>query len=235
MSCEKLAEAIDVFGPVMTQTWGQTEAPLICTYLAPEAHLGADGRIDEKVLRSCGRATPLTRVEVMDANGKLLNPGEVGELVVRGDLVMKGYFDRPEENERVSRFGWHHTGDVGYRDEAGFFFIVDRNKDMIISGGFNIYPSEIEQVLWKHPAVLDCAVIGVPDSKWGEAVKAVVELKPGVTATEDELKHHCRETLAGMKTPKSIEIWQSLPRSPLGKVLKREIRDKYWQDQWRKV
>jgi len=231
MSKDKLREAIDVFGPVMTQTWGQTEAPLICTYLGPEEHVGAP----EQRFKSAGRATPLTRVEVMDDEGRLLPPGEAGELVVRGDLVMRGYYDRPEENEKVSRFGWHHTGDVGYRDEEGYFYIVDRNKDMIISGGFNIYPSEIEQVLWRHPAVLDCAVIGVPDEKWGEAVKAVVELKPGTAASEDELKAHCREALAGLKTPKSVEIWSTLPRSSLGKVLKKEIREKYWQSQWRRV
>lgn len=231
MSADKLREAIDVFGPVMTQTWGQTEAPLICTYLGPEEHVGAD----PKLFRSCGRPSPLTRVEIMDEGGRLLGPDEVGELVVRGDLVMKGYFNRPEENEKATRFGWHHTGDVGYRDAAGFFYIIDRNKDMIISGGFNIYPSEIEQVLWRHPAVLDCAVVGVPDEKWGEAVKAVVELKAGALATEEDLKSHCRETLAGLKTPKSIEIWETLPRSPLGKVLKKEIREKYWQGQWRRV
>ena len=231
MSTERLREAIDVFGPVMTQTWGQTEAPLICTYLGPEEHVDAD----PKLYKSCGRATALTRVEIMDEAGRLLGPGEVGELVVKGDLVMKGYYNRPEENEKVSRFGWHHTGDVGYRDEDGLFYIIDRNKDMIISGGFNIYPSEIEQVLWKHPAVLDCAVIGVPDDKWGEAVKAVVELKQGHTASEDDLKDHCRASLAGLKTPKTIEIWETLPRSSLGKVLKKEIREKYWHSQWRRV
>jgi acyl-CoA synthetase (AMP-forming)/AMP-acid ligase II len=234
MSSDKLKEALDVFGRVMTQTWGQTEAPLICTYLGPEEHADIDGA-NAKILRSCGRASPLTRVEIMDETGRLLGPGEVGELVVRGDLVMKGYFERPEENEKASRFGWHHTGDVGYRDDEGLFFIVDRNKDMIISGGFNIYPSEIEQVLWRHPSVLDCAVIGVPDEKWGEAVKAVVELKPGLKVSEDELKEHCRSALASLKTPKTIEIWDTLPRSSLGKVLKREIREKFWQEQWRRV
>jgi acyl-CoA synthetase (AMP-forming)/AMP-acid ligase II len=234
MSVEKLREAIQVFGPVMTQTWGQTEAPLICTFLAPEA-LVVDGRVHEARLKSCGRPSPLTRVEVMDEDGNLLGPGQTGELVVQGDLVMSGYFERPEENAKVTRYGWHHTGDVGYRDDEGFFYIVDRNKDMIISGGFNIYPSEIEQVLWRHPAVLDCAVIGVPDEKWGEAVKAVVELKKGHAATEQELKDHCRAALAGLKTPKSIEIWSDLPRSGLGKVLKREIRDRFWQGQWRRV
>jgi acyl-CoA synthetase (AMP-forming)/AMP-acid ligase II len=159
----------------------------------------------------------------------------MGEFVVRGDLVMKGYYERPVESEAASRFGWHHTGDVGYRDDEGFLYIVDRKKDMIISGGFNIYPSEIEQVLWKHPSVLDCAVIGVPDSKWGEAVKAVVQLKQGLHASEDELRAHCREALGGLKTPKSVEFWDALPRSTVGKVLKREIRDRFWTGQERRV
>ena len=235
MSAQKLAEAIEVFGPVMTQAWGQTEAPLICTFMSPADHALADPAARLQRLKSCGRPSPLTRVEVMDDEGNLLPPHQNGELVVRGNLVMKGYYQRPEENEAVTRFGWHHTGDIGYRDEQGFFYIVDRKKDMIISGGFNIYPSEIEQVLWRHPAVLDCAVVGVPDAKWGEAVKAVVEFKPGQIATEAELKEHCRVTLGGLKTPKTIEAWDSLPRSSVGKVLKREIRERYWADQERRV
>lgn len=148
---------------------------------------------------------------------------------------MKGYFNRPEETEAAGKFGWHHTGDVGFRDADGYFYIVDRKKDMIISGGFNIYPSEIEQVLWKHASVLDCAVIGVPDDKWGEAVKAVVELKQGCSATEAELQNFCRDVLGGMRTPKSVEIWPKLPRSEFGKVLKREIRERYWSGQERRV
>lgn len=231
MSDKKLKEAVDVFGPVMCQAWGQTEAPLICTFMSPRDYVDAPAAR----FKSCGKATPLTRVEVMGVDGRLLGVGQVGELVVRGDLVMKGYLNRPEENESVSRFGWHHTGDVGYRDENGYFYIVDRNKDMIITGGFNVYPSEIEQVLWRHPAVLDCAVIGVPDEKWGEAVKAVVELKEGARVSEEELRLHCRNELAGVKTPKSIEFWPQLPRSPLGKVLKKDIREKYWQGQERRV
>ena len=148
---------------------------------------------------------------------------------------MRGYLDRPEENKKALRDGALDTGDVGYRDADGFYYIVDRNKDMIISGGFNIYPSEIEQVLWRHPAVLDCAVIGVPDAKWGEAVKAVVELKQGQSATEEDLRLYCREALAAFKTPKSVEIWPELPKSLLGKVLKREIRERFWQGQARRV
>ena len=235
MSAQKLAEAFDVFGPVMTQAWGQTEAPLICTFMGPADYAAADPEVRQQRLKSCGRPSPLTRVEVMDDEGNLLPPHQNGELVVRGNLVMKGYYQRPEENEAATRFGWHHTGDIGYRDAQGFFYIVDRKKDMIISGGFNIYPSEIEQVLWRHPAVLDCAVVGVPDAKWGEAVKAVVEFKSGQSATETELKDHCRATLGGLKTPKTIEAWESLPRSSVGKVLKREIRERYWKDQERRV
>ena len=235
MSAQKLDEAIQTFGPVMTQTWGQTEAPLICTFMSPKDHLVTSKEILSQRLKSCGRPSPLTRVEIMDDEGNLLPPHTNGELVVRGNLVMKGYHNRPEENEMASRFGWHHTGDIGYKDENDFFYIVDRKKDMIISGGFNIYPSEIEQVLWTHPCILDCAVIGVPDQKWGEAVKAVVEFKVGKNATEDELKTFCKQSLGGLKTPKSIEAWEKLPRSAVGKVLKKEIRELYWKGHDRRV
>ena len=235
MSVEKVNEALAVFGPVMTQAYGQTEAPLLCTFLGPDEHFLPDETAMRRRLLSCGRRTPFTRVEVMDNLGNLLGPNELGEIVVRGDLVMKGYFNNPEENAAVSKFGWHHTGDVGLRDEGGYFYILDRKKDMIISGGFNIYPSEIEQVLWTHPAVQDCAVIGVPHEKWGEAVTAVVELKPGASVSPENLSDFCRERLGGMKTPKSIEFWAELPRSTVGKVLKREIRDRYWQGRERQV
>jgi acyl-CoA synthetase (AMP-forming)/AMP-acid ligase II len=131
--------------------------------------------------------------------------------------------------------GWHHTGDIGYRDDDGYIYVVDRKRDMIVSGGFNIFPSEIEQVLFGHPAVQDCAVIGVPHDKWGEAVKAVVVLSPGVSATEEELLAHCRQELGGMKTPKSIDFLDDLPRSAVGKTLKRALREKYWRGQERQV
>jgi acyl-CoA synthetase (AMP-forming)/AMP-acid ligase II len=235
MSVEKLHEAIDVYGSVRTQAYGQTEAPLLCTFLGPAEHLIADPAALRRRLASCGRPTPFVRVEIMDDDGRLLRCNEVGEIVVRGDIVMKGYLDNPEENEKASRFGWHHTGDVGLRDEEGYFYIVDRKKDMIISGGFNIYPSEIEQVLWAHPTVKDCAVIGVPDSKWGESVTAIVELKPGAETDEAALSDYCRERLGGMKTPKRIEFWAELPRSNVGKVLKRDIRERFWQGQERRV
>jgi acyl-CoA synthetase (AMP-forming)/AMP-acid ligase II len=235
MSVEKLHEAIDVFGPVMTQAYGQTEAPLLCTFMGPAEHVLADPVELRRRLSSCGRQTPFARVEIMDDDGKLLGCNEVGEIVVRGDLVMMGYHDNPAETEQASRFGWHHTGDVGTRDEAGYFYIVDRKKDMIISGGFNIYPSEIEQVLWSHPAVQDCAVVGVPDPKWGEAVTAIVELKPDSSPSGLDLASFCRDRLGSMKTPKRIEFWPELPRSALGKVLKRDIRERFWQNQPRRV
>ena len=184
---------------------------------------------------SCGRPTVFTQVEIMDDDGRLLAPNERGEIVVRGTLVMKGYYRNPKATEEASRFGWHHTGDIGFKDDDGYFYIVDRKRDMIISGGFNIYPSEIEQVLWAHPSVQDCAVVGVPDEKWGEAVKAVIQMKEGTKATVEELAAFCRQRLGGMKTPKSFEIWDQLPRSPVGKVLKRTIRDRYWTGRDRNV
>ena len=236
MSVDKLREALQVFGPVMVQAYGQAEAPFACTIMTADDHARI---LDDPALKhrlsSCGRASPFVRVEVMDSQGRLLQPGERGELVVQGDLVMKGYYQDPQKTAETLRHGWLHTGDVGYRDEDGYFYIVDRMKDLIISGGFNISPGEVEQVLWAHPAVKDCAVIGVPDSHWGEAVKAVVELKPGVPWNENEALAFCRERLGGMKAPKTIEAWEQLPRSTVGKVLKREIRERYWTGQERRV
>jgi acyl-CoA synthetase (AMP-forming)/AMP-acid ligase II len=171
----------------------------------------------------------------MDDEGRILPPNERGEIVARGNLVMKGYYKNPSATQEASRFGWHHTGDIGLKDEEGYFYIVDRKRDMVISGGFNIYPSEIEQVLWSHPAVEDCAVVGVPDEKWGEAVKAIIQLKPGVSAAIEEFEGFCRQRLGGMKTPKSFEVWDQLPRSPVGKVLKRSIRDHFWAGRSRNV
>ncbi|MDB5807153.1 MAG: o-succinylbenzoate--CoA ligase [Betaproteobacteria bacterium] len=229
ISADRMREALEVFGPVMAQGWGLAEAPLLCTFLGPEDYARAGA--EPKILSSCGRATAFARVEIVGDDGKVMPDGEPGELVVKSDLVMQGYLDRPEENKKALRDGALYTGDVGYRDAEGYYFIVDRNKDMIISGGFNIYPSEIEQVLWRHPAVLDCAVIGVPDAKWGEAVKAVVELRQGHSVSTEELREYCRGELAAFKAPKSVEIWPELPKSLLGKVLKREIRERYWQGQ----
>ena len=234
MSADKLREAIAVFGPVMTQVYGQAEAPIMLTYLGPEEHKPDDPVAAARLL-SCGRPSMLGRLEIMDDDGRILASGERGEIVARGDIVMRGYYRSPEATAEASKFGWHHTGDVGYKDDDGFVYIVDRKKDMIISGGFNVYPGEIEQVIWGHPAVQDCAVIGVPDDKWGEAVKAVVELKADGKVTGDELIALCKERLGSVKAPKSVEFWPVLPRTPVGKVQKKEIRATFWQGRSRAI
>lgn len=230
MSCTKLGEALEWLGPVMAQGFGQTEAIAICTFMSPRDHfVGGDtaGVIENDArLASCGRASPLTRVAIMDPEGNLLDDFERGEIVVRSSLVMKGYDRDPEATAASQAHGWHHTGDIGYRDSEGYFYIVDRLRDMIISGGLNIYPNEIEQVLWSHPAVKDCAVVGLADEKWGERVTAVVELKEGMATDGEELAQFCRRRLESLKTPKEFHIWAELPRSPIGKVLKRGVRDR---------
>lgn len=235
MAIDKLRQCLNIFGPVMTQSFGQARSPMFCTLLTPKDHLVLGDPACEHRLASCGRPTLLTPVAIMDDDGNLLPRGDRGEIVVRGNLVMKGYYKNPEATAEASQHGWHHTGDVGYIDEEGYLYIVDRKKDMIISGGFNIYPSEVEQVIWAHPAVLDCAVVGVPDEKWGEAVKAVIELKPGAKLDPEEIIRICKENLGSVKAPKSVVVWDVLPRSPVGKVRKKDIRDVFWQNQARKI
>lgn len=234
MSVDKLREAMDVFGPVMAQTFGQAEAPMLCTALSPQEHAQALIEAPHR-LASCGRSTLLADVAVMDDEGRLLPPGERGEIVVRGPLVMSGYYRNPDATADASRFGWHHTSDIGYRDEDGYHYIVDRKRDLIISGGFNIYPSEIEQVLWSHDDVQDCVVIGVPDDKWGERVKAFVEPKPGRQVQAEALAALCRDRLGPIKVPKEFEMRPELPRSAVGKVLKRVLRDEAWRHAGRQI
>ncbi|MFN3736193.1 class I adenylate-forming enzyme family protein [Hydrogenophaga sp.] len=229
LSKDKLSEALNIFGPVIAQIYGQTEASSMLTCMTPQDY----GQIMEQPayghrLTSCGRPSPFARIAIMNSDGELLPTGERGEVVVRSGMVMQGYLDDPVGQAEASRHGWHHTGDVGYLDEDGFLYIVDRLRDLIISGGFNVFPIDIEQVIWGHPGVQDCAVVGVPDDKWGEAVKAVVQLKPGAQVTEDDIIDLCRRQLGAVKTPKSVEFWEALPKSPLGKVLKKDIRAKFW-------
>lgn len=235
MSEVRLLQAIETFGPVMCQTFGQTEAPTICTWFSPQEHAQAAASSELRHrLGSCGRQSAVAEVAVMGDGDELLGADEQGELVVRGPLVMRGYLDDPEATVASSRAGWHATGDIGFRDESGFVYLVDRSKDLIISGGFNVFPSEVERVLFAHPAVGECAVIGVPDGKWGEAVTAVVELRPGLEVDEDELRAFCRERLGPVKSPKRV-VFQGLPRSSTGKILKRELRDGYWAGRERMV
>lgn len=235
MSVDKLKQALDIFGPVMMGGYGQTECPASIAFLPPDEHF-VDGRIapDER-LSSVGRPSPLIRVEILNDANEILAQGATGEICVRGDLVMKGYYKAPDKTAVAIVDGWLHTGDIGHLDAEGYLHITDRKKDMIISGGFNVYPSEVEQVIWSHPAVRDCAVIGVPDADWGEAVKAVVELNSGRIVTADELTALCKEKLGSVKTPKTIDFVTELPRSPVGKVLKKDLREPYWHDANRRI
>ncbi|MCS0630524.1 AMP-binding protein [Telluria mixta] len=235
MSVEKLKRAMAVFGPVMAGGYGQTEAPASISYLPPYQHV-VDGQLapDER-LSSVGRPNPLIRVEIMDAANRILAQGGTGEICVRGDLVMKGYYKAPDKTAETIVDGWLHTGDIGHIDAEGYLHITDRKKDMIISGGFNVYPSEVEQVIWAHPAVQDCAVIGVPDEEWGEAVKAVVELNGGQDVSAAEIIALCKQKLGSVKSPKSVDFVPALPRSPVGKVLKKDLREQYWQGVERRI
>jgi acyl-CoA synthetase (AMP-forming)/AMP-acid ligase II len=235
MALEKIKEAMEVFGPVMMTGFGQTELGPNVTFFSPEDHRKVLESGDHQRLVSCGRPTLFARVEVMADDGTLLPPERHGEIVVRTTAVMKGYYKNPEETARASTHGWHHTGDIGFKDREGWVFLVDRKRDMLISGGFNIFPSEIEKAIVAHPAVQDCAVVGVPDADWGEAVKAVVELKAGASADAAELVAFCRARLASYKVPKSVEIWPELPRSAAGKILRRKVREPFWQGRERKI
>jgi acyl-CoA synthetase (AMP-forming)/AMP-acid ligase II len=224
MSTARLEEALGKIGPVLGQLFGQTEAPMMISTMAPSEHFYSDGTLARPRLASAGRPTPLTRVAIMDDGGRVLGAGERGEIVVRGPLVMAGYYKDSAATAEASRFGWHHTGDIGYLDEDGFLFIVDRAKDMIITGGFNVYSAEVEQVLLAHPAVQDCAVIGLPDEKWGERVVAVVQLRPDLDVNPDEVRAFVKERLGSVKAPKQVDVWADLPRSKVGKVLKADIK-----------
>jgi acyl-CoA synthetase (AMP-forming)/AMP-acid ligase II len=235
MSVQKLKQAIEMIGPVMMGGYGQTEAPGTISCLPPDAHFANGELASDERLSSVGHPNPLIRVEIMNDANEILTPGETGEICVRGDLVMKGYYKAPDKTAETIIDGWLHTGDIGHVDSHGYLHITDRKKDMIITGGFNVYPSEVEQVIWGHPAVQDCAVIGVPSEQWGEAVKAVVELNTGQQVTADELIALCKEKLGSVKAPKTIDFVDALPRSPIGKVLKKELRAKYWQDAARSI
>ena len=179
--------------------------------------------------RSCGPAAPFCRIKIMDADGSECRPGEVGELFAVSPGMFEGYYKQPEADAKAFRGEYVSVGDMAAMDEEGFCYIVDRKHDMIISGGENIYPTEIDDLLAKYHKVQQVAVVGVPDPKWGEAVKAVIVPAPGVEVTEQEIIAYCKEHLAGYKCPKSVEFWETLPVSPMGKILKREIRSKYWQ------
>jgi long-chain acyl-CoA synthetase len=226
-----LRRLLELFpGCRVTNNGGQTECGIFSGIRLDE-HIGGP----PEILNSAGRASINMEIKIVDENDKELPPGEAGELCVRGDGVMKGYWNKPEETAWSMRGGWQHTGDVCKIDEEGYLYYVDRKKDMIKSGGENVYSKEVEDALYTHPAVAEVAVIGIPDEKWGEAVKALVVLKKQEKITAEELIAHSRNYIAGYKCPKSIDFLDSMPRTPLGKVDKPKLREPYWQGLGRKL
>ena len=220
MPVERMTQALDRFGHISAQMYGLTETCAMATCLRPEDHTGAR-------LASCGRAVEGVDVRIDDQSGAAVAPGTVGEVAIRGKTVTQGYWQMSEATANVIQDGWFRTGDLAYGDEEGYIFLTDRLKDMIITGGFNVYPKEAEEVLYRHPAVFECAVIGVADPDWGEAVKAVVALRSGTEASEEELMKFCRENLTDFKRPKSVSFVPEIPRNPSGKVLKRLLREEF--------
>jgi fatty-acyl-CoA synthase len=231
MSPSRLVEGIERIGPVFSQLYGQTECAGIVSCLWRHQHLVGDLHR----LTSCGQAMPGARVAILDDEARELPDGEPGEICVQGPTVMQGYFKQPALTEATLGDGWLRTGDVGTRDAEGFLHIVDRKKDMIVSGGFNVFPREIEDVLTQDPAVSIAAVVGVPDDRWGEAVKALVVARPGMTVDVQALIERVRTAKGAIHAPKSVEVLASLPMTPVGKPDKKTLRAKYWEGRTRRV
>ena len=226
-----LKECIAVFGCGFVQMYGMTETTGTIVALPPEDHVEGLER-----MKSAGKALPGIELAIIDADGKPLPPREVGEIATRSGSNMIGYWNLPEASAKtLGADGWLRTGDAGYMDEDGYLYIHDRIKDMIISGGENIYPAEVESAICDHPDVAEVAVVGVPDDQWGEAVKAVVVMKPGKQATSTDIMRFTRERIAGFKTPKSVDFIDALPRNASGKILRRSLRDPYWEGKDRQV
>jgi acyl-CoA synthetase (AMP-forming)/AMP-acid ligase II len=233
MYVEDLRKAIEIMGPVFVQIYGQTESPMTGTMLRPEEHV-LEGPLSQR-LASCGRPRSGIQIGIFDEDDQPVPPGETGEICIRGATVMKGYWNRPEATAEALRGGWLHTGDIGRMDEFGYVYILDRTRDMVISGGLNIYPREVEEVLLTHPAVSEVCVFGVPDDKWGEALKAHVVLVAGESVTAEEIVAFAGEHLAGYKKPKSVDFVTELPKTTYGKLDKKAVRGPYWAGQERMV
>ena len=229
MSLEKLREALSIFGPVLAQTYGQSEALMMLAFMSQNEHAVAlENPALVNRLRSAGREGPLMRVAIMDDDGNMMPAETRGEIVVRGDILFDHYYADEKATAEATAHGWHRTGDIGFKDADGYVYLIDRKKDIIISGGFNVFPGEVEQAVLAHQAVKDCAVVGRPDPKWGEAVHAAIEIKDGASFDEAEFIAFCKERLGSLKAPKSVSIEENLPRSTVGKVLRREVRARYW-------
>jgi len=231
VSPTRLAEAIDKLGPIFFQYYGQAEAPMTVCVLRKDEH---DVTRPER-LATCGRPVPWVHVALLDDSGNEVARGEAGEICVRGPLVMQGYWDKPEQTAEALAGGWLHTGDIAREDDEGYYTIVDRKKDMIVSGGFNVFPREVEDVISSHPSVAAVAVIGVPDDRWGEAVKAVVVPRPGAEIVAEELIDLVKHAKGSVHAPKSVDVAESIPVSPLGKPDKKALRAQYWHDADRMV
>ncbi len=223
-SPEKLRQAVEIFGPCMCQSYGQVECPMIVAWFPPEDVARFAKEAPEK-LASCGKISRSIKVALLDDDGKQVPLGESGEICARGVLVSHSYFEKPEETAEVRKFGWHHTGDVGKFDKDGYLYIVDRKKDMVVTGGFNVFTTEVEAAITELAAVRECAVFGVPHDKWGEQVHAVV-VADGIT--EAEIIAHTKARLGGVKAPKSVAFIDSIPRTAAGKMDKKELRKPYW-------
>jgi acyl-CoA synthetase (AMP-forming)/AMP-acid ligase II len=236
MPVELLRRGMERFGAIFMQGYGQSESGPDITFLAKKSHQVLKKSPEEQqILASCGHPSLGVHVRIVDENNNDVKPYAVGEIVLKSKQMMVEYWHKPEETRDVIVDGWLHTGDMGYYDQQGNIYIVDRKKDMIITGGENVYPREIEEVLYRHPAVAEATVIGVPDKLWIERVHAVVALKEGRHATGDEIMEFCKQHLARYKAPKSVEFVESLPKNPQGKILKRELREKYWTGLGREI
>lgn len=228
MPVELLRKGMEVFGPIFSQGYGQTESGPQITALPRKAHQVLDRPEEEqKVLSSCGQPSLGVHVRIVDEKNNDLPPGQVGEIIAQSDSIMVEYWRKPEETRETIIDGWLHTGDLGYYDEKGFIYIVDRKKDMIVTGGENVYSREVEEVIYRHPAVAEVAVIGIPDPQWVERVHALIVLRPDTSATEEEIIAFCKDYLASYKAPKSVEFLDELPKNPQGKILKRELKKRY--------
>jgi acyl-CoA synthetase (AMP-forming)/AMP-acid ligase II len=224
---ERIKEAVEIFGPILDQSFGQAESIITITHLPKHEHIVNNDPEREKRLASVGREYPGVQVKVVNEKGGECASGEIGEVITRSDLVMKGYWNRPEQTAEALKNGWLYTGDLGYQDEKGYLFLMDRKHGKIITGGLNVYPREVEEVLSQHKAIAEACVFGVPDPKWGEAVRAAVTLRSGTDTSEQELIEFCKSKVAAYKSPKKVHILDSLPKNAYGKILQRELKKRF--------
>lgn len=233
ITVNRLKQGLELFGPVFTQLYGQTEAPNFITRLKKSDHLLTNDKV--KRLRSCGQPVLMSKVKIVDENGNEVAAGVEGEIIAKTTYTMIGYHKLPEKTAETLKDGWLHTGDVGMKDEDGYIYLLDRKKDMIISGGLNIYTTEIENIIQRHPDVSQVAVIGVPHSDWGEAVLAVIVPKANANPTKQSINEFCSQELAKYKRPKEIQFFEALPLTPYGKIDKKALRQPFWEGAGRNI